>query len=393
MDRSSPVMRSGDGEAPAISRRWILVAGTGLEVGTPDADILAARAVGEELATHHYGLITGAWHGVDFTATESFVHQLRRLSLNPKDYLIQVIPDDRHVLHDLHRQGHIIRTPYGAREWLDPQRYADAVILIGGRGGTYRTWLGALHDGIPRLPFGGTQGDAHSAFRQTLDLWELIPVPGITRSEFSRLGQTISSASDARTVAQDLVGSLLWRCLDAIDAVSRKALTDRASLFISYSRTDSDWVTRLRTLLRPAERRGVISTWVDADINPGKPWEPQILARLNESQAALLLVSQSLLESRYVREVEMPALVQRMTRDHAFHLFWLLLKPCNWEDIPHLRAIQAIGSVSLAISQSATKADEQCRLIDVVATIVRALSSRNALETRGAWSPSDSNSP
>lgn len=29
-------------------------------------DILAAKAIGEELATHRYGLIAGCWHGVDY---------------------------------------------------------------------------------------------------------------------------------------------------------------------------------------------------------------------------------------------------------------------------------------------------------------------------------------
>ena len=45
----------------ALSRRWILVAGTGLESGAPEGDDFAAKAVGKELSKHRYGLITGAW--------------------------------------------------------------------------------------------------------------------------------------------------------------------------------------------------------------------------------------------------------------------------------------------------------------------------------------------
>ena len=48
------------------TRRWIPVAGTGKKVGTPEVDILAAKAIGKELATLRYGLITGGWHGVDY---------------------------------------------------------------------------------------------------------------------------------------------------------------------------------------------------------------------------------------------------------------------------------------------------------------------------------------
>jgi hypothetical protein len=143
-----------------------------------------AKAVGVELAKHRYGLVVGGWPGVDYLVTESFLNELSLHSLDPKDYLIQVLSKGRRLLLN---QGRVIRTPYGGREWLEPQKYADAVILIGGKGGTFDAWLGALHDGIPRFPVGGTHGDA----RKTFDLWELIPVPGITRSEFDKLRRGI----------------------------------------------------------------------------------------------------------------------------------------------------------------------------------------------------------
>jgi hypothetical protein len=236
-----------------------------------------AKAVGEQLAKSRYGLVVGGWPGVDYVVTESFLNQLSSCSLDPTDYLIQVLSLGRPLLHD---KGPIIRTPYGGREWLEPQKYADAVIMIGGRGGTFDAWLGALHDGIPRFPVGGTDGDAASAFKKTCDLWELIPVPGITRSAFEKLGPKISSEADAKAVAEYLVQELLWRSLKAIDDLSRGKGPSQNSIFVSYSRKDSDWVARLRTLLRPAERQGIVSTWMDADIQAGRPWESELLARL-----------------------------------------------------------------------------------------------------------------
>src|SRR5688500_4220912 len=108
-----------------LSRRWILVAGTGLESGVPQADVLAARAVARELVTHRYGLITGGWPGVDYVVTEEFLRQLHNLRLHPRDYLIQVVPGDRAVFHD---EGQVVRTSYGPQEWQEPQKYADAVV-------------------------------------------------------------------------------------------------------------------------------------------------------------------------------------------------------------------------------------------------------------------------
>jgi hypothetical protein len=281
-----------------LSRRWILVAGTGTRDRIPEADALAARAVGEELALHGYGLITGGWNGVDSIATESFLKQLHSRGGDPNDCLIQVIPEGRQPKH---KEGRISTTPRGGREWLEPQKYADAVILIGGVGGTFNTWLGALHDGLPRFPLGGTHGDAKSAFCHTLKLWELIPVPGITLNEFKRLEQEIKSNLDAQNVARYLVEQLLVPSLKAVDDRSRRDIAGEASIFISYSRKDSNWVNRLRVLMRPYERRGILSSWVDTDIEAGRSWASQLRKRLETTQAALLLVTNNLLQSDYVR--------------------------------------------------------------------------------------------
>ena len=60
----------------ALSRRWIRIAGKGLESGVPEGYVFAAKAVGKELAKHSYGLITGVCHGVDYVVKESFLNQL-----------------------------------------------------------------------------------------------------------------------------------------------------------------------------------------------------------------------------------------------------------------------------------------------------------------------------
>lgn len=62
----SSILKQNNFMDVGLYRRWILLAGTGNKVGTPEVDILAAKAIGKELATHRYGLITGGWHGVDY---------------------------------------------------------------------------------------------------------------------------------------------------------------------------------------------------------------------------------------------------------------------------------------------------------------------------------------
>lgn len=370
---------SGVVEAPHPGRRWVLVAGTGLLVGTPRRAMRMARAVGRWLARYRYGLVSGGWHGVDYAVTHAFVAELAAQGQAADEYLIQVLPHQAPVQIEA---GRLVRTPPGEREWLEPQKYADAVVLIGGLGGTYYTWIGALHDGLPRFPLGGTGGDAGRAHRETLDLWSLVPVPGLTRSEFESLGRPVPDEESADALARQLVGDFLVRSLAAADARSRGSGADLPSLFISYSRRDAGWVDRLRTLFAPLERRGVLATWSDADLRSGSAWSPQIQAVMERATAALLLVTPALLASQYVRRVELPFLEARARAPGStFHLFWVLLESCAWDrELPALAELQAIGDAGRAVDQSENAADEQVRLIEVVKEISAALQPRPASE-------------
>jgi len=60
----------------SLATRWVLVAGTGSETGVPRKDVLAAQAIGRALARNRLGLVTGAWHGVDYIVTEAYLQEL-----------------------------------------------------------------------------------------------------------------------------------------------------------------------------------------------------------------------------------------------------------------------------------------------------------------------------
>jgi predicted Rossmann-fold nucleotide-binding protein len=353
------------------SVRWVLVAGTGIPSTLTNAETIAATAIGKLLANYHYGLISGGWEGIDEIVTRSYLQQLKSNGQPTNGFLIQVVSESRKLSI---AEGHIVRVPETAREWQEALKYADAIIIIGGRGGTYVTWLGAMHDGMPRFPIASTSGDAETAFEQTVNYWELMPVPGITKAEFAKLGPPESDVFDIGHLAEYIISELLPRSLEAVDAVQRRRPSSAKSMFISYSHKDDHWVSRLRTLIRPAERRGLITTWIDKDIKPGMNWETQLQDEIGSSDFALLLMSPNLLNSTYVKDIELPSFQRRLENDRSrFRLFWVLLEPCNWEQFDQLKHIQAIGSLHSAVSEEATDADQQCRLIQVVDEIVKAM--------------------
>src|SRR5262249_23201935 len=63
----------------------------------------------------------------------------------------------------------------------------------------------------------------------------------------------------------------------------------------------------------------------------GDLWRREIDGALQRAGLALLLVSPHFLASRFIKEVELPALAERRVR-----LFPVLVHPCGWEVVPLL---------------------------------------------------------
>ena len=293
---------------------WVLVAGTGLRSGVPHDVCLAAEAVGAALARFGCGLVTGGWPGVDYIVSEAFASVERQKGIRLEHRLVQVVRSDRTIEFP---GGRVVNASPGPLEWLEPQSYCDAIVLIGGIGGTYGTFLSALHKGLPRFPLGGTGGDAATAFRNMCELWDVIPNPGIPKWRFEALGRTVATRKEAADLADDLLPLVI----ESID--NRKGRTPQ-SVFISYSRRDASWLGRIRAILQPVEQTGQAHIWTDLDIEAGSQWDAELRRKLSVCDIAILLVSPNFLQSDYVKNVELPVLLER-ARTERTRLLWILL--------------------------------------------------------------------
>jgi hypothetical protein len=81
-------------------------------------------------------------------------------------------------------------------------------------------------------------------------------------------------------------------------------------LFVSYSHADEEWLRELREWLQPLEQRQLIKIWVDTEIKPGTEWEKEIEKSLAAAKAALLLVSDNFIASKFIATKELPKLLQ-----------------------------------------------------------------------------------
>src|SRR6476661_6113832 len=94
-------------------------------------------------------------------------------------------------------------------------------------------------------------------------------------------------------------------------------------IFISYSRRDQEFVSRLASDLNEQ----VAGVWFDqSTIQMGQKWHDEIMAGIRECKAFILVLSPDSMESRYVREEVNKAL------ELGKVIFPILYRPAKWTD-------------------------------------------------------------
>src|ERR1043165_8246378 len=91
-------------------------------------------------------------------------------------------------------------------------------------------------------------------------------------------------------------------------------VSDDFSVFISYAHSDNEnsdpskrWLDRLLEYLGAIKNR--INFWSDTDIEIGQQWDKSIQRQLRNANVAVLLISPAFLNSKYIRNSELPVLL------------------------------------------------------------------------------------
>jgi len=116
-------------------------------------------------------------------------------------------------------------------------------------------------------------------------------------------------------------------------------------VFISYSHKDAEWLRKLRQFLRPLEERELIRVWDDIEIRTGSDWLAEIRKALDSARVAVFLVTQNLLDSSFVKEKEIPALVDAATNRGCL-IFWIAVSSSTIADSPLAKYQGAISPSS-----------------------------------------------
>ncbi len=118
----------------------------------------------------------------------------------------------------------------------------------------------------------------------------------------------------------------------------------RHRLFVSYSHRDTAWCLLMKNFLasRSRTQEEELAIWNDQEIRSASDFRQAIARAVDESQAALLLVSPSFLNSEFIQRSELPLLRSaRQQEGEDFKIFWLKLEDCEIDE-PLIEQVQAL---------------------------------------------------
>jgi formylglycine-generating enzyme required for sulfatase activity len=112
------------------------------------------------------------------------------------------------------------------------------------------------------------------------------------------------------------------------------------TVFISYSHKDEAWKDRLVAQLAVLESEEGFDIWDDRRISAGQDWYSEIEAAMSRAAVAVLMISPDSLSSRFIKAKEIPPLLERREQE-GLHVIPVIVRPCPWQRIGWLSAIQA----------------------------------------------------
>jgi hypothetical protein len=102
-------------------------------------------------------------------------------------------------------------------------------------------------------------------------------------------------------------------------------------VFVSYSHKDRRWLEELLTHLAPF--RDSLDVWADSRLDAGQDWNQQITKAIEGASVAVVLVSADFLASKFLQEVELPAILEA-AKSRGMIVLPILIGASLWRRTP-----------------------------------------------------------
>lgn len=151
----------------------------------------------------------------------------------------------------------------------------------------------------------------------------------------------------------------------------------RHKIFISYSHYDDNWRERVEENIKVLSNYSAldIETWSDKKIQSGKEWKKEIERALNESIAAVLLISTKFLASDFIRENELPPLLSNAEKKGTL-ILPLIISPCRFTKIESISRFQAVNNPTTEILTKLSEPEQDEVLVKLTDDIEKHLNSQ-----------------
>lgn len=159
-------------------------------------------------------------------------------------------------------------------------------------------------------------------------------------------------------------------------------MSQRMTVFVSYSRTDSRWLQRLQVHLKPLARRGDLVLWDDTRIGPGDRWRSAIRDAIERAAASVLLISADFLASDFVASEELPPLLEKAETSGA-RILPIIVQPCRLSNHPELAKFQSLNPPSKPLSKLSDAEVEEV-FVSAAEQVERVLETRRHTATRAS---------
>ena len=144
-------------------------------------------------------------------------------------------------------------------------------------------------------------------------------------------------------------------------------MTERSKIFVSYSHRDTAWLKRLQVHLKPLVRSGVIDLWDDTRIKSGELWQKEIQDALDQTFAAILLISADFMASDFIHDEEIPPLLLA-AEQQGIVILPVIISPSNFTEVPALSRFQAVNPPSEPLI-GMVKADSEALFVLLARTV------------------------
>lgn len=178
---------------------------------------------------------------------------------------------------------------------------------------------------------------------------------------------------EALAKARRQIAVKVARYLEAGEHASLNAAPEARPIhvFVSYSHRDEDYVSdgarSVLTFVSGLEREGFVF-WHDRQLYASELWDERIKEQMARADIALILVSQDFLNSKYVTETEMPALLAAR-RTAGLSILPLLVSASDWKSYPWLAGTQFLPRKGTLTKEYRTRAKRDELYLEVFQTL------------------------